>query len=102
MIESGLDFERVQFIADELNKHFVYYSENAYACRIIQSVVAKYGDKFDLDQLFVDDNHLALARTKYGNYVIQCVFNADNILYLSKCKHGSHMLETCLRSCTKS
>jgi len=126
VIDSGLDFEFVRFIVDELNEHFVYYTEDAYACRIIQSVVAKYGAKFDLDQLFVDDNHLALARTKYGNYVIQClvakhkwysstpdfnrfrgqliksVFNADNILYLSKCKHGSHMLETCLRSCSKA
>lgn len=126
VVESGLEFELIQFIVDELNQHFVFYTEDAYACRIIQSVVAKYGAKFDLDQLFIDDNHLALARTKYGNYVIQCViaqhkwysnmpeftrfrhklikevFNADNILYLSKCKHGSHMLETCLRSCAKS
>lgn len=79
----------------------------------------------DIKQLFLNGNHFRLSRTKYGNYVIQClvqkdqwysqndafvsfrnqligeVFVANKILNLSRNRHGSHMIESCLRACNK-
>jgi len=121
----GTSVDKISFIVDELKKDLAYYSEDAYACLIIQSVIYKYGAVLDIHQLFLNGNHLRLSCTKYGNYVMQClvqknewysqndafvsfrnqligeVFVANKILKLSRNRHGSHMIESCLKACNK-
>ena len=121
MIQLKLPYETVQFIGEALESNLIFYSENIYACRVVQSFIENYGNKLDVFKLFENGSHLFLSHHRYGNYVIQCIiaknkwyanlplikkfknklisdaFHKDNILYLSKDKHGSNVMETCIR-----
>eukprot|EP01083_Nonionella_stella_P303132 1048049_1 len=112
--------QHLKFVKDALEKRLVDYSDNVYACRVVQAFIKAYGDELDVGKLCVNDNHLLLARSKYGNYVIQCiltkeewysnlasinkirnrlisdVFVAGNVLFLSKDKFGSNVIETAI------
>eukprot|EP01083_Nonionella_stella_P017119 47848_1 len=121
MIQLKPSFQVVAFIKDALEKDLVGYSENVYACRVVQAFVVAYGDKLNVHKLLEKDAHLFLSRVKYGNYVIQCivqkgvwysdlklirrfrnqligdVFADQNVLFLSKDKHASNVIETCVK-----
>eukprot|EP01083_Nonionella_stella_P028443 78317_1 len=121
MIGLKLPFEHLDFIKDALERKLVDYSDNVYACRVVQAFIKVYGNRLDVSKLRVNDQHLLLARSKYGNYVIQCIVAKDewycnlpmikkfrnelisdviaprNILFLSKNKFGSNVIETAIK-----
>eukprot|EP01083_Nonionella_stella_P010483 29839_1 len=121
ILDLKLDAQYVAFIKRELERTLPFYCEHIIGCRIVQCLIKNYGDKLNVLKLMCDDRHLYLSKTKYGNYVIQCiikrgewysnfdtisvfrdkliedVFHEHNILYLSKNKFGSNVVEECIK-----
>lgn len=117
----NLPVESVQFIASALEEDLVRVSEDSCACRVVQDFIRCYGDKLNVMLLVERGEHIRLAMTKYGNYVIQCiikrnewysnspriiafrdqligdVFTTRSLMDLGLQKSGSHVIEACIR-----
>jgi len=121
MIRSNLPVQSVAFIASALEEDLVRVSEDANACRVVQAFIQCYGDKLNVMKLCERGEHIRLAMTQYGNYVIQCiikrkewysdspriiafrnqligdVFTMRSLMDLGLQKSGSHVIEACIR-----
>ena len=110
------------FIILSLDQNAVSLSEHVNGCRVVQAVIECFGDELDVMKLCAGGQHLKLATTQYGNYVVQCiikrgewysnlrrielfrdrfisdVFTLRHLQTFSVKKSGSHVIESCIRA----
>jgi len=126
VLEQELPFSSVEFLRDGLESDLAQFSEHLYACRVVQAMIKAYGDELEVALLLTDDGgHLALAKSKYGNYVIQCIIAQKvwysnlqriynfrmriirdvlvpkNLWELSRDKFGSNVSELCIAAASE-
>eukprot|EP01084_Bolivina_argentea_P282691 483952_1 len=125
IINLELPFQNIEFLKIALESNFSFYCKHAFACRIVQCFIKKYGDKLAVNKLFENNGHLSACQSMYGNYVVQCIikpnvwychlkgiskfrwklitelFRGENVLFLSKNKFGSNVMESCVRVSTE-
>ena len=109
------------FVILSLDQIAVSLSEHVNGCRVVQAVIECFGDELDVMKLCAGGQHLKLATTQYGNYVVQCiikrgewysnlrrielfrdrfisdVFTLRHLQTFSVKKSGSHVIESCIR-----